>query len=130
MVTNAEIWINNERFAIENPIKVVKTSPNIKSIGSFKMVVSNRLKLIKSERLIKELGYVDNLLTVKTRDFIDCDLRINGVSVFANAKLLVDKINEFINVIVISGDKDFFNVIGNKSIRDLDLSTLIVTGKQ
>lgn len=86
--------------------------------------LSNRFQLAKTANNKRQLGLLDDPNSDDSRPYqlYDCRIEVDGQPTFTGLAV-IEESQDYFNLRVFSGITDFFELLGDKTLQDLDLST-------
>lgn len=120
-----QLYINEQLidFSSRTVIGITKQINDIGSIEKIKGDTTNSFKLPKTKNNLIALGLPGDFTFSEGKEYKKLQAKYieDGEEIIPNGVGLIDSVDEYINLKVISGNIEFFDLIGG-SVRDLDLS--------
>ena len=121
-----ELYLNNTLIELSENTRIGITvqANDIGDIQNKRANFTNQFKLPKTNANCNALGFPNLLNTSSRTPYTKVRARIiqDGIEIVADGYGIVDGITDTINVTVYSGNADFFELIQNKKLIDLDFS--------
>lgn len=121
-----ELYINDEALDLEpgEAIAVTKQINDIADVGKIKADGSNQFRLPKTarnRRILENAGEITTL-TDMPYQLSNAKLLQDGIELLVNAKAVIESTDDAYNIQVVSGNKNFFDLIDGLNLTDLNLS--------
>lgn len=121
-----ELYLQDELLDLEpgEVIAVTKQINDIADVSKIKADGSNQFKLpqtANNKRILENVGEVSNSTAIPYK-LNNARIVQDGVELVGNGKLVVEKSDNSYHVQVVSGNRNFFDLIEGKTLKDLDLT--------
>ncbi len=121
-----ELYIGDELLDLKpnEVIAVTRQINDIADVSKIKADGSNQFKLPKTannRRILENAGEVTSLTNMPYQ-LSNAKVIQDGIELMHNGKMIVEKSDDYYHVQVASGNKNFFDLIEGKTLKDLDLS--------
>lgn len=123
-----ELYIGDDLLDLEpgETIAVTRQINDIADVGKIKADGSNQFKLPKTannRRILENAGEVTSLTNIPYR-LNSAKVVQDGIELLSNANAVIESTDQYYNVQVVSGNKNFFDLIDGLKLTDLDLDDL------
>lgn len=122
-----ELWINEELMDLypDEPVAITKQCNKLNELKDRQADYSNQFKVPPTGNNLRICGFVDRVTSDSINPYtkLACRFVDNGTETISNGVAIIEEwIGGDINITAYSGIFDFFDTIGDKTLRDLDLS--------
>jgi hypothetical protein len=121
-----ELWLNNQLVDLDDkePIAITKQVNNLNELKDRQANYSNQFKIPPSENNLRICGYPNIVSSDSINPYtkLPCRYIENGTEQISNGYAIIEIFDIDIQVTLYSGILDFFDLIADKSLRDLDFS--------
>jgi hypothetical protein len=126
-MNNKEIYINGILVDLDegnNPIQLTYAINDLAELKDRQAYSTNTFKLPLTATNRRACGFPDNANLIQEQPYRKNSAKIiqSGIEIIPNGIAVITKANKSIEVQILSGLIGFFDILGNKNIRDLDLS--------
>jgi len=127
-MNNKQLFIAEQLvdLSADTVIAITKQIHDIGDISTRNSDRSNKFKIPKTATNQAIFGVSDRVQSGSAKPYrqSDCKFIDNGVEIVPNGFAVIDEADEFYSVTIYSGNLDFFSVIAELKLSDLDLSEL------
>ena len=122
-----EIIINDEWVDL-SPDTVVALTRQANDVGDIQNRQSdftNTFSLPKTQKNLRIFDYINNIHSENGFPYTQptCKILVEGIEIVSSGIVNVDNVGETIDITILTGNGNFFNIIKDKSIRELDMSS-------
>lgn len=126
-MNNKEVYINGilcDLDEVNNPIQLVYAINDLGELKDRQAYSTNSFKLPMTQNNLTACGFPNNANIIQAPAYRKNPAKIvqGGIEVLTNGIALINRTNKDIEVQILSGLIGFFDQLGDKNIRDLDLS--------